>query len=128
MNFNAPALTKHLHTFTKCIRYKIRVPMMTGLKLTVDSSDTSLNGPAYPWPGGSTVSWKPDVHSPLQAKAFYTCVSLCAGISGALVILRMYTKIRIVRKLDLSDCEIHLQAFSTLNLTRRRYDSTQLCG
>ncbi|KAF2464557.1 uncharacterized protein BDR25DRAFT_95504 [Lindgomyces ingoldianus] len=61
-----------------------------------------LEGPALPYPGGSDGTWQPTVHSRDQLW-YYVCVSLCTAFSGIFIILRLYTKLRVVHKLDLSD-------------------------
>jgi hypothetical protein len=78
---------------------------MADAKLPPARLKALLEGPAHPGPGGTPASWKPNVHSSLQQGSFYTCVPLCAAVSGALVIVRMYIKVNVVRKLDLSDCK-----------------------
>lgn len=40
---------------------------------------------------------------------FYVCVALCGFFTSVFLILRLYTKLRIVSKLDLADCECPLR-------------------
>lgn len=35
---------------------------------------------------------------------YYVCVSFCSVVSGVLLSLRLYTKLRIIRKVDATDC------------------------
>ena len=58
--------------------------------------------PAMKTPSG-VVSQFPTTHSSDQAW-FYIAATLLAVVSGTLLLLRLYTKWRIVRKLDLVDC------------------------
>lgn len=61
-----------------------------------------LAGPALPPPPGVIAHFSRT--SPDQ-KWFYICVPLFTIIPGIFILLRLYTKLKIVRKLDLSDCE-----------------------
>ena len=45
----------------------------------------------------------PTTHSNEQAW-FYVCATLSTVIPGTLLLLRLYTKWRIIRKLDVTDC------------------------
>ena len=38
---------------------------------------------------------------------FYVCVALCTVIQAIFLLLRLYTKVRIVRKVDITDCRSH---------------------
>ena len=58
--------------------------------------------PALPTPPG-VVSDFPTTASPDQFWLYVTAV-LCSVIPGLLLILRLYTKMRIIRKTDMSDC------------------------
>lgn len=58
--------------------------------------------PALKTPSG-VISQFPTTHSSEQAW-FYIAATLSAVVSGTLLLLRLYTKWRIVRKLDLIDC------------------------
>lgn len=41
---------------------------------------------------------------------FYVCISLCAIFAGIFLLLRLYTKLRIVAKLDIADCEYSVKS------------------
>ncbi|MCJ1464632.1 hypothetical protein MMC07_003245 [Pseudocyphellaria aurata] len=60
-----------------------------------------LQEPALDTPPGA-ISQFPTIHSDEQ-KWFYVCAVLSSVVPGILLILRMYTKIWIVRKVDLTD-------------------------
>nr|AUW31341.1 putative ribosomal protein [Cladonia uncialis subsp. uncialis] len=60
-----------------------------------------LQLPALDTPPG-VVSFFPTTHSDDQAW-YYVCATLCAVVPGSLVLLRLYTKLRIVRKVDVTD-------------------------
>ena len=63
-----------------------------------------LQGPALQPPPGATVRF-PTTHSDEQ-KWFYVCVVLSSVVPGVLLLLRMYTKLRVVRKVDFTDCSM----------------------
>ena len=63
-----------------------------------------LQLPALDTPPG-VVSFFPTTHSDDQAW-YYVCATLCAVVPGSLVLLRLYTKLRIVRKVDVTDGSI----------------------
>jgi len=65
-----------------------------------------LDGPALDPPPGIVAHFSRT--SPDQ-KWFYICAPLFTVIPGIFMILRFYTKLRIVRKLDLADCESDLK-------------------
>lgn len=39
-----------------------------------------------------------------QQKYFYVCITLATVVPGVLLLIRWYTKARLVRKIELSDC------------------------
>jgi hypothetical protein len=84
--------------------------------------------PALPWPGGPNPTWEPKLHSPEQAW-YYVCVTLCAVVSGVFIMLRLYTKLRIVRALDLSDCLFPPLTCLTFTLSniKNSFDNDLLC-
>ena len=61
-----------------------------------------LNQPALSTPPG-IVSHFPTTHSRVQVW-YYVCAALCAVTTGTFLLLRLYTKVRIVRKVDVTDC------------------------
>lgn len=76
-----------------------------------------LNQPALSTPPG-TVSHFPTTHSREQAW-YYVCATLCAVITGTFLLLRLYTKVRIVSKVDVTDCLLSPMGYhSTLTLTQ----------
>ena len=62
-----------------------------------------LNGPAATTPEGGVIL-QPTNRSESQ-RWYYVCVVPSLVISGSFVALRMYTKIRIIRKTNISDCK-----------------------
>ena len=61
-----------------------------------------LDGPALPPPKGVT----PEVNNHSGEQALYFVVaSLCTIVPGMLLLLRLYTKLRISRNVDLTDCK-----------------------
>ena len=61
-----------------------------------------LDGPALSLPKGVT----PEVNNHSGEQALYFVVaSLCTIVPGMLLLLRLYTKLRIFRKVDLTDCK-----------------------
>lgn len=60
-----------------------------------------LQAPALATPPG--VERHMSTHSPEQA-GVYVCDVLCAVVPGTLLALRLYTKIVILRRTDLTDC------------------------
>lgn len=62
-----------------------------------------LEGPALTPPNGviPSVTNRSD-----EQHWYYVCVSFCTVVPGVLLLLRLYTKLRIVRKVDLTDCPI----------------------
>ncbi len=69
-----------------------------------------LHGPALEPPSG-VISQFPTVHSDEQAW-FYAAATLSAVVPGTLLFLRLYTKLRVVRKVDLTDCSTsHFSSF-----------------
>lgn len=63
-----------------------------------------LQEPALATPPG-VVSQFPTTHSNDQAW-FYVGVVLAAFVPGCLLLLRLYTKVYIIRKVDVTDCMI----------------------
>ena len=61
-----------------------------------------LQGPSSDTPPG-VVSQFPTTHSDEQAW-FYVSATLSAVVPGTLLLLRLYTKLRVVRKVDVTDC------------------------
>lgn len=61
-----------------------------------------LQEPALETPPG-VISQFPTTHSDEQAW-FYVCATLSTVVPGILLLLRLYTKLRVVRKVDLTDC------------------------
>ena len=73
--------------------------------------------PAMKTPSG-VVSQFPTTHSSEQAW-FYIVATLSAVVPGTMLLLRLYTKWRIVRKLDLIDCSTpFFQYFVTQTLIK----------
>ena len=64
--------------------------------------DTNLDEPALSPPPGVEPHFSKQ--SPEQAW-YYVVAVLGTVVTGSLYILRMYTKIRIVRKVDITDCK-----------------------
>lgn len=86
---------------------------------------TALDGPALLPPPGVTSHL---TNSSSQQNWYYVFISLCTVIPGVLLLLRLYTKIRIVRKLDLTDCLYHLTLSLTHPLIRiYRYHYFRIC-
>ena len=65
---------------------------------------TSLQEPALDTPPG-VLSQFPTTHSHDQVW-FYVCATLSAVVPGTLLMLRLYTKLRVVRKVELTDCAV----------------------
>ena len=63
-----------------------------------------LQEPALPTPSG-IVSQFPTTYSNEQLW-FYVAAPLCAVVPGILLLLRLYTKMCIVRNVDLIDCSL----------------------
>lgn len=61
-----------------------------------------LDGPALSPPPGVEANFSTESH---VEKWYYLCAVLCTVSPGSFIILRMYTKISIVRKVDLTDCK-----------------------
>lgn len=61
-----------------------------------------LERPALPPPKGVNVTTVTNRSSEQDAIVIYGACAL--GITGVFMLVRLYTKIRIVRKVDLSDC------------------------
>ena len=74
-----------------------------------------LQLPALGTPPG-VVSLFPTTHSDDQAW-YYLCATLCTVVPGSLVLLRLYTKLRIVRKVDVTDGSISPSMLVALFLT-----------
>ena len=73
-----------------------------------------LHEPALQPPSGANSQF-PTTHSDEQAW-FYVAATLSAVVPGTLLFLRLYTKLRIVRKVDLTDCST--SRFSLLSHTK----------
>ena len=80
-----------------------------------------LQAPALQAPSG-VISQFPTTHSSDQAW-FYVAATLSAVVPGTLLLLRLYTKLRIVRNVDLIDCA----TLPFLTLTEREYPLTDVC-
>ena len=80
-----------------------------------------LQIPALKTPPGVTSQF-PTTYSSEQAW-FYVAATLSAVVPGTLLLLRLYTKIRIVRNVDLIDCST--PPFRIL--TEREYSLTDVC-
>lgn len=63
-----------------------------------------LQQPALRTPPG-VISQFPTIHAGHQVW-YYVCVTLASVVPGILLLLRWYTKLRVVRKVDLIDCSI----------------------
>lgn len=61
-----------------------------------------LDGPALPPAEGVTPQL--NNHSGEQV-LYFVVASLCTIIPGALLLLRLYTRLRVFRKVDLTDCK-----------------------
>lgn len=72
------------------------------IKVTPAAMIDPFEEPALVTPPG-LISQFPTTHSNEQ-KWFFVCVIICAAVSGFFLLLRLYTKLHIVRKLDLTDC------------------------
>ena len=68
-----------------------------------------LQEPALETPPG-VISRFPTTHSDEQAW-FYVAVTLSAIVPGTLLLLRLYTKLRVVRQLDWTDCSTSSSSF-----------------
>lgn len=62
------------------------------------------------------ISQFPTNHSGEQAW-YYVAATLSTVVAGTFLLLRIYTKLRIVRKVDLTDCLISLSRFTAPILT-----------
>jgi hypothetical protein len=82
-----------------------------------DAPQDLLDGPAHKAPPGVIVHLSRT--SPEQ-KWYFICVPLFTVIPGIFLILRLYTKIKIIRKLDLTDCKHHTHG----TITALRIDLT----
>ena len=60
-----------------------------------------LNAPALDPPEGVTRTMT--FYPPEQA-GYYTFIALCGIVPGAFLVMRLYTKIQIVRRMDVTDC------------------------
>lgn len=94
--------------------------MILSICLSSDSADVTpaamadpLQEPALGTPPG-IISQFPTTRSNEQAW-YYVCATLSAVVVGTLLLLRLYTKLRVVRKVDLTDCSI----YHLLDLSRR---------
>lgn len=75
-----------------------------------------LHEPALETPPG-VISQFPTTHSDEQAW-YYVCAVLSTVVPGTLLLLRLYTKLRILRKMDVTDCSIPLSRFVAPILTK----------
>jgi hypothetical protein len=73
------------------------MPAMSALRLLYDP-----NAPALLPPPGNAAKFQTMSHARTW---YYVFVVLCTTVLGCFIILRMYTKIFIVRKVDLTDCK-----------------------
>ena len=80
-----------------------------------------LQLPALQTPSG-VISQFPTTYSSEQVW-FYVAATLSAVVPGTLLLLRLYTKIRIVRHVDLIDCSTPPLRI----LTEREYPLTNVC-
>lgn len=79
---------------------------------------TLLEGPAMSPPAGVV----PNFHNPANLDVFVTLtITLCVTFGTLAVLLRMYTKMFIIRALALEDCKFSI--FSRENLTCYRTDA-----
>lgn len=76
-----------------------------------------LQSPALDTPPG-VISQFPTIRSKDQAW-FYVCVALATVVTGTLLLLRIYIKLRVVRKVDLTDCAISPSTYVRPILTKR---------
>lgn len=76
----------------------------------------ALQQPALETPSG-VISQFPTTHSDEQAW-YYVCVTLSTVVPGTLLLLRLYTKLSIVRRVDLTDCSIPPSRFIPPMLTK----------
>lgn len=65
------------------------------------SQPIDYDGPALPATNGET-GFLPN--SSEEQIWFFVCVSFCTVISGTFLLLRIYTKLYVVRQADLTDC------------------------
>lgn len=89
------------------------------VEVTSTAMADPLQEPALQTPPG-VISQFPTTHSDEQAW-YYVCAILSSIIPGTLLILRLYTKLRVVRKVDLTDCSISPSRFTLPILTGNRY-------
>lgn len=75
-----------------------------------------LQQPALETPPG-VISLFPTTHSDEQAW-FYVAATLSAVVPGTLLLLRLYTKLRIVRRMDWTDCSMSPSRFVALVLMK----------
>jgi hypothetical protein len=61
-----------------------------------------LDGPALSPPPSVEANFSTKSHAETW---YYVCAVLCTVIPGSFIVLRMYTKVSIVRKVDLTDCK-----------------------
>jgi hypothetical protein len=76
-----------------------------------------LQQPALEMLPPGVISQFPTTHSDEQAW-YYVCATLCAVIPGTLLLLRLYIKLHIVRKVILTDCSIPPPRFVAPKLTK----------
>lgn len=93
---HAPESSDHFYT-SHCVH-------LTTKTMSPDQLEHILSEPALHHPPGviSNLSWKEHAH---EQKWFYIVVTLCHCIPGIFLLLRLYTKIVVVRKLEFVDCE-----------------------
>ena len=75
-----------------------------------------LYEPALETPSG-VISQFPTTHSDEKAW-FYVFATLSAVVPGILLLLRLYTKLRVVRKVDVTDCSRFPSIFEASILTK----------
>jgi hypothetical protein len=83
------------------------IPRSSSISLSKSSSMSSptpilgLTSPALVPPYGVQAHFT--TTSPEQ-NWYYVCAVLCTTVSGIFVLLRLYTKVYVIRKIDLTDC------------------------
>jgi hypothetical protein len=76
------------------------------VQMTPEILEKALNGPALPPPKGIIPHL---VNHSEKENLLYIVGSLCMGIMGILITVRIYTKLRVIRKLEAADCMYQLQ-------------------
>ena len=72
--------------------------------------------PALKTPPGVTSRF-PITHSDAARVWFDVCATLSTVVAGTLLLLRIYTRLRILRKVDMTDCLILVSLFESVTRT-----------